>query len=198
MKPCVMEKIKFKKTRILELNDAYLKVMCWFFSYPTQEISLNDLVELVNISKTTAKKVVNRLLKEEFLARDILCRMWRIKCNQKHPFNMTRKIAYNLQLIYESGIIDGILNSISNPRSMILFGSYRKGDDTENSDIDIAVETLDDEEVKIENEGIIPSLGYRKDVKVNILKFSRNKIDLNLFTNIANGIVLYGLLEVHP
>jgi len=193
-----MEKIKFKKTRILELNDAYLKVMCWFFSYPTQEISLNDLVELVNISKTTAKKVVNRLLKEEFLARDILGRMWRIKCNQKHPFNMTRKIAYNLQLIYESGIIDGILNSISNPRSMILFGSYRKGDDTENSDIDIAVETLDDEEVKIENVGIIPSLGYRKDVKVNILKFSRNKIDLNLFTNIANGIVLYGLLEVHP
>ena len=193
-----MEKIKFKKTRILELNDAYLKVMCWFFSYPTQEISLNDLVELVNISKTTAKKVVNRLLKEEFLARDILGRMWRIKCNQKHPFNMTRKIAYNLQLIYESGIIDGILNSISNPRSMILFGSYRKGDDTENSDIDIAVETLDDEEVKIENVGIITSLGYRKDVKVNILKFSRNKIDLNLFTNIANGIVLYGLLEVHP
>ena len=44
----------------------------------------------------------------------------------------------------------------------------------------------------------LEKLGFRKNVKVNIHIFSRNKIDLNLFTNIANGIVLDGLLEVHP
>ena len=121
-----MKTIKFKKTRIIELNNAYYRVLYWFFSYPNKEVSLNDLVQLTSISKTTAHLVVTRLLKEEFLTVDILGGMWRIQCNQRHPFNTTRKIAYNLELVYESGIIDGILNTISNPRSIILFGSYRK------------------------------------------------------------------------
>ena len=46
--------------------------------------------------------------------------------------------------------------------------------------------------------GIVEQLGYRKKVNVNLHVFSRNKIDLNLFVNIANGIVLDGFLEVRP
>jgi len=53
-----------------------------------------------------------------------------------------------------------------------------------------------DDELSIIRLGIIEKLGYRKNVPVNLHIFSRNKVDLNLFTNIANGIVLDGLLEV--
>ena len=42
------------------------------------------------------------------------------------------------------------------------------------------------------------NIGYRKNVPVNVHVFSRNKIDLNLFANIANGIILEGFLEVRP
>ena len=45
---------------------------------------------------------------------------------------------------------------------------------------------------------IIKEFGYRKDVPVNLHIFSRNKVDLNLFANISNGIILDGFLEVHP
>ena len=55
-----------------------------------------------------------------------------------------------------------------------------------------------DEEVKIFELGILPEFGHRKNVLVNLYIFSRNKIDLNLFSNIANGIVLEGFLEVRP
>lgn len=193
-----MKPVKFKKTENLELNEAYKKVMYWFFSYPTKEISLNDLHTLVNISKSTAHKVASQLAQEEFLKIDKLGKIWRISCNQQHPYNTTRKIAYHLELIYESGIIEALLKNFQNPRSIILFGSYRKGDDLETSDIDVAVETLDNEEVKIFDIGKVPKLGYRQNVKVNILKFTRNKIDLNLFANLVNGIVLYGFLEARP
>ncbi len=193
-----MQQVQFKKVEIVELNDAYRKVLYWFFSYPTREVSLNDLTKLANISKTTANKVITQLQKEGFLKVTTLGNIWRILCIQQHDFNTIRKIPYNLELIYASGIIQAVLKNIENPRTIILFGSYRKGDDVDNSDIDIAVETFDNQEVKIFELGTLPLLGYRKNVKVNLLKFSRNKIDLNLFANIANGIVIYGFLEAMP
>ena len=95
-------------------------------------------------------------------------------------------------------ILQEIHKKFGNSRSIILFGSYRWGDDNEKSDIDIAVEILGDKEVKIFKLGVIQKLGYRQNIPVNLHIFSRNKIDLNLFSNIANGIVLEGFLEVRP
>lgn len=170
----------------------------WFFSFPTREMGLNDLSEALGISKTTAKGIVLQLMKEGFLKRETWGKLWRISCNLRHHYNYTRKISYNLALVYESKILDMVHEVIKNPRAIILFGSYRKGDDTENSDIDIAVEVLNDEEIKIIELAKFSEFGYRKDVLVNLHAFSRNKVGLNLFSNIANGIVLEGFLEARP
>jgi predicted nucleotidyltransferase len=193
-----MRNIKLKKVGPIESNSAYNSVLYWFFSYPTKEFTLNELTRFTGISKTTANHIVSKLSKEGFLKIESLGRVWRISCNPSHIYNSTRKISYNLNLIYESEIIKDILSSIPNPRSIILFGSYRKGDDIDSSDIDVAVETLDNSPTKIIFLGTISQLGYRKNVKVNVLKFSRNKIDSNLFSNFVNGIVLYGFLEAKP
>jgi len=183
---------------LIKLNEAYQKVLLWFFSYPTKEVSLNDLSSTTKISKTTANRVVAQLSGEGFLKKEVLGRIWRVSCNQSHIYNFSIKISYNLRIIYESGIIEKIHEIVENPRAIILFGSYRRGDDTEKSDIDIAVGVLGDEELRIRQLGIIPKLGYRNNVTVNLHIFSRNKIDLNLFSNIANGIVLEGFLEARP
>lgn len=127
-----------------------------------------------------------------------------ITSNHTHIYNTTHKVAFNLDTIfraYNSGLRNHILDivgDIGNAKAVILFGSYRKGDDNEKSDIDIAVEVADNEKLRIIELGIIPKFGYRKNVSVNLHIFSRNKIDINLFSNIANGIVLEGFLEVRP
>jgi len=193
-----MKLIKLKKNELLGSKDAYRKVLYWFFAYPTIEISLNELIKSVNISKTTANKVVSRLVKEEFLKVQVIGKVWRISCNQQHNFNTTRKIPYHLELILNSEIVEEILKIIPNAKSIILFGSYRKGDDVDTSDLDLAVETLDNEREKLIPFGTISRLGYREKVKVNLLKFSRKKINLNLFANLVNGFVLYGFLEARP
>ena len=187
---------KLKKVELMELNEAYQKMLIWFFSFPDVEIGLNDLSGELKISKTTAKKIVNQLIKEEFLSRKIIGKNWRISCNGEHHYNYSRKVAYNLTMVYESGILDYIHKLVGNSKVIILFGSYRKGDDNEKSDIDMAVEVLDDKEQEISEIGVIPNFGHRKNVVVNLHKFSKNKVDLNLFSNIANGIVLEGFLEV--
>ena len=75
------------------------------------------------------------------------------------------------------------------PKSIVLFGSYQKGEDSENSDIDLFVE-CDKEEL---------------DVKIFEKKLGRKielhfKKDFTLYpkelkNNIINGIVLSGFLE---
>ena len=183
---------------VKELEEAYPKSILWFFSYPDREFSLSELAEQLNISKTTASTIVKQLVKEGFLKKEVIGKVWRISCNKNHKYNFTKKIAYNLLYIYSSDIVEKIRYLIPNPRAIVLFGSYRKGDDTEKSDIDLAVEVLGNDGLKIKQLGIFKKFGYRQNVIVNLHIFSRNKIDLNLFSNIANGIVLDGFLEARP
>ena len=194
-----MPKIKrIISNRIFEDTMAFWKTLFFFFAFPTKEVSLNDLVEEVEISKTTANRVINVLEKEGFLKKEVLGKIWRISCNYGHHYNLSLKVPYHLALIHTSEDIFNKVYSITpNPRAIILFGSYRKGDDNERSDIDIAVEVIGNKELEILEIGKI-NMGYRKDVPVKLHIFSRNKIDLNLFANIANGIILDGFLEVRP
>lgn len=192
---------KIDDVRLLELNEAYQKVLYWFFSFPNLESTLNELSEELQMSKTTAKRIVEMMIEEGFLTKKVYGRAWRIKCNLDHPYNQSKKVAFNLSMIFDAyfgGVKNSILELVENTYSVTLFGSYRKGDDTENSDIDIAVEVDDNKDVRIVELGVIPHFGHRNNVPINLHIFCRNKIDINLFSNIANGIVIEGFLEVRP
>ncbi|MBI4983026.1 nucleotidyltransferase domain-containing protein [Candidatus Woesearchaeota archaeon] len=189
---------KLKSVPLLEVSESYRRILSYFFSFPEHPIGLNGLSKQIGASKTSTKLAVNHLIEQGFLKKEEVGNAWRLSANPKDPFIATKKIPYNLQLIYESGIIGAVYNKVPNARAIILFGSYRWGTDNEKSDIDIAIEVLDNNEMRIETLGMIKQLGFRRNVTVNLHIFSRNKIDLNLFTNIANGILLDGLLEVHP
>ena len=190
------DKVILKNVSVEQLERTFNKCLIWFYSYPTTKIGLSDLSKNISSSKTATKQIVEYLIQIQFLNRDIIGKAWLLYTNQKHQFFITKKIPYNLSTIYESGIIEAVYKIIPSHRSIILFGSYRWGTDVEESDIDIGVEVLDKQDIRIIQLGIIQQLGFRKNVKVNAHVFSRNKIDLNLFSNIANGIVLDGFLEV--
>jgi len=190
------ERNLLKNVTLDQLERTLDKCLVWFYSYPQTKIGLTDLAKSINSSKTATKQVVESLVQEQFLHRTIVGKAWLLSANQGHQYFITKKIPYNLGTIYDSGALAEIYKLIPSPRAVILFGSYRWGTDVEESDIDIAVEVIDNNDLKIISLGHIGQLGYRKNVLVNLYVFSRNKIDLNLFTNIANGIVLDGLLEV--
>ena len=185
-----------KSVTINEFERTYNKCLFWFFAYPRSRIGLNDLTKSINSSKTATKKAVELLIKDAFLTREIIGKSWILLANQKHNYILSKKMPYHLSKIYESGIVDIIYKTLPQTRTIVLFGSYRWGTDIETSDIDIAVETLDNKELEIKQLGTIGTLGYRKNIVINMHIFSRKKIDLNLFANIANGIILDGFLEV--
>ena len=193
----IEQKIKGANPSDLGLEHAYDKLCAWFFAYPYEGISLTKLSKNLDVAKSTTTLIVSALEKEGFLKKEILGNVWRIQANPKHSYFMTKKIPFNLRLIYESGIIAWVTENISDFRAIVLFGSYRKGEDMPTSDIDVAIEIIGNKQFEI-IERMIPVLGYRKNVPVHFHLFSRKNIDINLFANIANGIVLQGFLEAYP
>jgi len=197
MKQSKKPMVKLKNVSVAELERTFDKCLIYFYAYPTRKIGLNELSKAINSSKTATKHIIESLISFEFLKRDIIGKAWLLYANQQHPYFITKKIAFNLSTIYESGIIEAVHKEIPSSRTIILFGSYRWGLDIDESDIDIAVEVIGNQELQVIKLGVIEQLGYRKNVPVNLHIFSRNHVDSNLFANIANGIVLEGFLEVH-
>ena len=182
----------------LVLTEAYQRIIGWFSAYPNSEISLTDLCLQTRTSKSIGSSTVKRLADEGVLKIKPVGRAWSILAVPGNRQFIERKISSNLMLVFQSGLVDAVRNAVPNARAIILFGSYRKGDDLPGSDIDIAAEVAGDKRLDIFELGTFPQFGYRKGVKVNLHVFSKKHIDINLFTNIANGIVLDGLLEVRP
>ena len=177
---------------------AVQKVMELFCKYPEKEFSLSDIARLAGVAKTNLGEVLSGLEKIGFIQIEKLSKIWRIKANQKNWQFLRNKIIYNLNFVYQSGLVEFLYDLYNHPKSITLFGSFRKGEDISNSDIDIAVENDDFKEYKIR--GLRELFEFEKAIsrKIQVHEFNRNKIDKGLFNNIANGIVLMGFLEVRP
>jgi predicted nucleotidyltransferase len=194
------EPISNKKYQMLYNETARLRVISVLFRYPEKEFSLSDLAKEAGVAKANIGETLNNLSSAGFIEIIKLARIWRIKANQKNFEFIKHKISFNLGMIYNTSLIEFLTNYFENPRAISLFGSFRKGDDISTSDIDIAIETarLDEDKAKLkslENRELkeFESLLGRK---IQIHLFDRKNIDINLFNNIANGILLWGFLEV--
>ena len=174
-------KTPLRNVNMSELERTFNKCLVWFYAYPRTKIGLTDLAGAISMSKTAAKQIVEALVQIQFLTREVVGKAWLLSANQKHPYFTTKKIPYNLSTVYGSGIVETVYKTIPAARAIILFGSYRWGTDIEESDIDIAVEVIDNQDLQVRRLGVIEQLGYRKKVPVNLYVFSRNKIDLNIF-----------------
>jgi len=167
-------------------------------TYPDREFSLSDLAKEAGVAKPNIGAILDRLDKLGMITITKLANIWQIKAKTQNLHFQKTKIVRNLHLIYQSGLIEFLNEKYRNPRSIILFGSFRTGEDLSTSDIDIAIES--DEPVEYQTAHLSDLEGIEKTVhrKIQIHRFHRKRIDAHTFTSIANGIVLLGSLEAHP
>jgi len=185
------------KNRLLNGLNAREKVLEILFQYPEGEFSLSDLAKKSCVAKANIGKILGELEREEIISIEKLSKIWRIRANVDSPHYNKQKIVHNLDLIYKSGLTDFLIDHFDNPKAIVLFGSFRKGEDLSESDIDIAIESGNGESgyeiIKLKELS-----KFEKNIgrKIQIHIFQRNKVEKNLFNNIVNGIVLSGHLEV--
>lgn len=193
MKPVVRKSyLKFYEETA---RNRVLEVM---FTFPEKEFSLSDLAKKAGVAKGNAGQILQELQAAGIINIIKLSKIWRIKANVENWFFIRSKIVYNLNFVYQSGLVEFLSDYFNNPKAIVLFGSFRNGEDLSTSDIDIAIEANEAESHKII---VLKELSEFEKIinrKINIHIFNRKKISTELFNNIANGIRLSGFLEVKP
>ena len=169
------------------------RVLNVFFREPTTKHTLKELSLKAKLSHTSVKNLLNELLKEKLIREEIEKKGKRnfpvyFSNFEEESFKFFKKLN-NLMELNRSNLIK-VLQEEFFPKSIVLFGSYSQGEDIEESDIDLFLESSPKE---------FDTQKYEKRVgrKINLL-FSENfnKLNKNLKQNILNGIVLQGAIEI--
>ena len=161
-----------------------------FLSFnPTTSYTIRELSRQTKISPTWISKIARQLEKEKIVETKADANSLKVKAIRENPFLRLKRVI-NLHGLYNSGIVDELNKDYLKPEAIILFGSYARGEDTEESDIDIAV------------------LAYRKDAGNNYAQYEKRlkrKLSVQIINpknltkefalSLANGIVLYGYFE---
>ncbi|MEK6892650.1 MAG: nucleotidyltransferase domain-containing protein [Nanoarchaeota archaeon] len=191
MKPAVPNKY----LKLYE-ETAKNKIMGIMFKYPEKEFSLSDLAKEAGVAKANIGDILGEFQEAGLINIEKLSKIWRIKANHANWLFVKSKIVYNLNFVYKSGLVEFLTDYFKNPKAIVLFGSFRKGEDLSNSDIDIAIESGEAKDYQVN--GLRELTEFEKSIgrKIQIHLFNRENIDINVFNNIANGILLWGFLEV--
>lgn len=176
------------------MRDNYQKVLDVFFENSIDRFYVREIARKTKLNPNTVLNITNRLILEGLIFKEKKKHVVEFFANNDEKFRQL-KIVKNLEGIYRSGLVEFLNKYFKHPLGIILFGSYRKGEDIFSSDIDIAVYSNEFKEYEIkEIEGLErfeKELG--KEIQVHLFN---KKINKNLFNNVLNGIVLSGFLEV--
>lgn len=173
---------------------SILKIAGIFFNEPSKEHYLIEISKKAKLAHTSVKKHLLELKKLPIIKETI-----EKKGNRKFPIYKAEieskeykfyKRIFNLEKIKESKLINFLKDKLM-PNSIILFGSYAKAEDIENSDIDIFLECKKEEVNLFEFENYL-NRKIQLHFKENFSNYPKE-----LKNNIINGIVLDGYLEAY-
>ena len=117
----------------------FLKVVKFFLENPYEEAYLRQLAKRLNLSSFAIKKYADLLVREDFIKEERKANLRYFKANTNNLFFKHLKIAFNINIILKSGLLDFLKENLVNVSSIVLFGSTAKGNDDKNSDIDILI-----------------------------------------------------------
>jgi predicted nucleotidyltransferase/biotin operon repressor len=179
-----MYKLKFTK-----LQNKIFRLLC---IKAGSSLSQREIAKLLGVSPTAIGKSVREMLKDGLvkIKRKGNLKVNFIELNRDDLKAIELKRVENLKMVYESGLADFLEEKFPGS-TIILFGSYSRGEDTIKSDIDIAVIGREEKEINLK---VFERVLERK-IIINFYP-SLKEIHKDLRENICNGIVLSGSIQL--
>ena len=162
------------------------KVLAVFFENPSREFHLRGLSRLLKLSMPTIISATDKLAKEKLIIKEKGKVVTKVIANRDNIDFARLKRLHNLEFIYKSNLVNHISESYNNPKAIILFGSFSRGEDIEKSDIDIAVIT--NKKLNLD----LPKYENILKKAINVHEVNLDKISKEFKANLLNGIVLDG------
>ena len=164
------------------------------FNYPNKTFHIRQIAKETHLSTTPVIRIINELSKFNIITLEKTDITTNIKANMDSNNYYFSKRIFNLYRLERYAIIDTIKANL-NPETIVLFGSFAKGEDIEESDIDILVITNAKESKDLND--FLKNTEEVLNRKINLHILSSLEKSSNEFKNAAaNGIVLHGYLKV--
>ncbi len=159
------------------------------FEAPTYRFHTRELARETKLNPNTIINLIPRLNKKGIIKREKIKHMVEIYANIEGKQFLRHKRLFNIQQLYDSGLVDFLMSQYNNPEAIVVMGSYSRGEDVEKSDIDIVVITNKTNILDMEKYGKI----LRR--KIHLLPLEYKKITKEFYKNLVNGVILYGFLR---
>ena len=174
-------------------NYSRWKVAQVFFNEPSKEHYLNEISRKSDLSHTSVKKHLEALIEDKIIEKKLEERGSREYPryianleNEDYKFYKKTDLISRLQ---ETGLIDFLEEKLY-PDCIVLFGSASRGEDIEESDVDLFLQSKEKD---------LDLTDFEEELNREIELHIREKfkeLPEELKNNIANGITLHGFLEV--
>jgi len=162
----------------------------YFFMNPTAKLRVRQIERELELPLPSVIRYSKDLEKDGILRKESASGVSTYSADRSSKKFLTAKRLFNIRLIFESGLAEYIIKEYFNP-VIVLFGSYSKGEDTEDSDIDLYIETPKRQEFNLQK--------FEKILSRRIQVFNYRKIkevpNPHLSNNIINGVTLNNFLE---
>jgi len=122
---------------MFDLTKKERNVLDFFLDFSSKQFHVREIARKLSISPSTAKLSVDKLKKNNLIEETKIVNLRLFQVNLENKIVQEMKRTKNLDLITKSNII----KEIENPISVVLFGSFAKGINNENSDIDLLIIT---------------------------------------------------------
>ncbi len=172
----------------LEFTTLQQEILSYLFIKSGMSFNARGLARPLQVSPTGISKSLKKLESEGLIkvTKDKESKRLSIELNKNNPKVFLLKRVDNLKLIYDSGIVEHLSENFPEA-TIVLFGSYSFGEDTINSDIDIAIIGSKEKEINL--------MKFDKFLERSVSLYfceSLSEINENLRESIINGIVLKG------
>jgi len=174
----------------LKISPLAYSLLTHLFKFPTSEFAFRELERKSGLSIGTISKYVRELKHMNLVKIRPAAKAKFVSANQEERTFIELKRAYNLNILYSSGLVDYLIKNFR-PDAIVVFGSFSKGEDHEDSDIDIAI--IHGRYDRLDLASYEKELGRR----IVLTKVKHIKDASNEFINtLVNGIILSGFMEV--
>ncbi|MBI3291179.1 nucleotidyltransferase domain-containing protein [Candidatus Falkowbacteria bacterium] len=185
---------KKDKGKILFFRESVFKVAELLFNRPNATFHIRGLAKETALSTTAVIQAVEELHKFEIVTTEKTEITTNIKANVESEAYRSYKKIFNLYRLERYNIIR-TLKEAYRAKTIVLFGSFAKGEDTEESDVDILILTSHKEATDITDS--ITEYEKLLNRRINLHLLSSLEKSSSEFKNaIANGIVLHGYVKV--
>lgn len=179
---------------ILFFRRSVFEVARLIFNSPTATFHIRQLATLTGVSTTAVSSAIEELRKFSIVTVESTDITTNVKANLTSDAYTFYKRVFNLYRLERYPLIGHLVDTYR-PRALVLFGSFAKGEDTEQSDVDVLVLTDEKERTLPENIRNLLEKELKRTINLHVMR-SLQGTSPEFKNSVANGIVLHGYLKI--